>query len=77
MTDDKNEPENSTLTMLRRLDAKVDLVLSEQIGIKRDIADLKDRQSGQIKTLNAVLDLTFATHSHVLRIEKSLELVDA
>ncbi len=77
MTDETHEPEKLTLALLRRLDTKVDLVLSEQVAAKRDITDLKDRQTEQLKTLNAVLDLTFALHSRVLRIEKHPGLVDA
>ncbi len=77
MDEDKNEPGNLMLVLLRRLDAKVDLVLSEQVSMKRDVSDLKDRQNEQLKTLNALLDLTFAIHSRVLRVEKHLGLVDA
>jgi hypothetical protein len=77
MTEENGEPENFTLALLRRLDTKVDLVLSEQASMKRDVKELKDRQSEQLKTVNALRDLTFAIHSRVLRIEKHLGLVDA
>lgn len=65
-----DQPDNLILTMLRRMDAKLDRLTDDVADLKRRMSSVEEGLAGVNRRLDRLDD-------RVLRIERRLDLVDA